>query len=198
MKRHAPATLRNRGAIAAVLEKELPERGILLEIASGTGEHAAFFAGQFPAFDWQPSDPDHDAITSIHAYRDEYGGSNLLEPAVLDAASPNWAVRAADAILCINMVHISPWPATVGLFKGAARTLIGRNAPLILYGPYFEKGVDPAPSNIDFDRSLNARDERWGIRHVEELDQLAAGEGFTRTARIEMPANNLMLVYRVS
>lgn len=199
MKKHAPATLRNREAIAEVLAQELPESGCILEIASGSGEHAVYFADRFPALEWQPSDPDREAIASILAYKAEYPDLNLRLPIVLDASKPaSWEVRAADAIVCINMVHISPWQATEGLFEGAARLLGGENLPLILYGPYFEQGVEPAPSNTAFDQSLRSRNGEWGIRHAEELDKLGARHGFTRAARYEMPANNLMLVYRAN
>ena len=197
---HAPAALRNRAAIGAVLAAELPESGVVLEVASGSGEHAVFFAERFPQLEWQPSDMQREALASIIAYWEDYEGSNLRFPAVLDATNPGeWELSRADAAVCINMVHISPLAATEGLFAGCGKLLAGpRNpaAPLILYGPYFEQGVEPAPSNVEFDRSLRARDPSWGIRNVEELDRLASCEGFTRTARHEMPANNLVLVYR--
>jgi len=194
-KKHAPATLRNRDAIAEILANELPGEGTVLEIASGSGEHAIYFAERFPSLEWLPTDRDHEALASIAAYRAQYTGSNLLEPLVLDAANADWAIPKIDAILCINMVHISPWSATVGLFKGAARSL-DRGAPLILYGPYFESGGEPEPSNVAFDEGLRQRDERWGIRTLQDMDRLGGQSGFTRTARHEMPANNLTLVYR--
>lgn len=196
-KQHAPATLRNRDPIAAVLAHELPVLGTVLEIASGTGEHAVFFAEAFPAHHWQPSDPSPEALASITAYRAEYPGNNLAAPELLDAAAPaDWPIAAADAILCINMVHISPWEAALGLFAGAAQILGNTAAPLILYGPYLEQGVETAPSNLAFDASLKARDPRWGLRHVEELDQLGARHGMSRTAHYALPANNIMLCYR--
>jgi hypothetical protein len=195
VKQHAPATQRNREPIARVLAEELPESGCVLEVAAGTGEHAMFFARRFPTLEWLPSDPSEEALASIAAYREEYPADNLAEPVKLDASSRKWPVEGAEAILCVNMVHISPWEASTGLFDGAAR-LLNKGAPLILYGPYFEEGVEPAPSNLDFDRSLKARDPRWGIRDLAEIDRLAARSGFTRTARHEMPANNLTLVYR--
>ena len=154
-KQHAPATLRNRDAIAQVLARELPAQGRVLEIASGTGEHAAFFAERFPALEWQPSDPSGEALASIAAYRVDYPGGNLAGPVLLDAVAPEgWPVAAAEAIVCINMVHISPWEATLGLFAGAARLLDRHGGPLILYGPYLEQAVDTAPSNLEFDASL--------------------------------------------
>ena len=199
MKKHAPATLRNREAIAEVLAQELPESGCVLEIASGSGEHAVYFAERFPAIEWQPSDPDREAIASILAYKADYPDLNLRLPVVLDAQAPDsWEVKAADAIVCINMVHISEWAATEGLFEGAARLLGGNGLPLILYGPYFEQGVVPAASNVAFDESLRSRNEQWGLRHVAELDRLGERHGLIRSARYEMPANNLMLIYRAS
>lgn len=197
MKQHAPATLRNRAPIAAVLARELPPAGRVLEIASGTGEHAVFFAQTFPALHWQPSDPSAEAFASIAAYRADYAGSNLAKPVLLDAAVPaGWPVMAADAIVCINMVHISPWSATEGLFAGAAQLLGRNNGPIICYGPYLEQGMQTAPSNRDFDDSLRARDPRWGLRHAEDLDKLAEQHGMARSARHQLPANNIMLVYR--
>lgn len=195
LKRHAPATARNSDAIAAVLAGELPQTGTVLEVASGTGEHAVFFAGRFPQLIWQPSDPDPAALESIAEWSAEAGLSNLHAPIRLDARAPDWPVSDAQAMLCINMVHISPWAATEGLFRGAAR-LLGAGAPLVLYGPYREAGVPTAPSNEAFDASLKARNPEWGLREVESVDRLAACHGFHRSARHAMPANNLTLVYR--
>jgi hypothetical protein len=194
-KRHAPATLRNRDAIADVLAKELPAHGTVVEIASGSGEHALYFAERFADLDWQPSDPDPEALASIEAYSAEYGGKNLQRPIILDACVEGWPLDSAAAIVCINMVHISPWEATIGLFKGAQK-MLESGAPLILYGPYFEVDVQTAASNVDFDINLKSRDPRWGIREVQDIDKLAQSAGFQRTKRYPMPANNLMLVYR--
>lgn len=198
MKKHAPATLRNREAILAVLREELPPSGRVLEVAAGSGEHAVFFAHHLPHLNWLPTDPAQDAIASIAAYAQEAGLPNLEAPRKLDAASGQWPVTEAAAIVCSNMVHISPWSATEGLVAGAARILSGKNAPLILYGPYFEQGVEPAPSNLQFHEGLMTRDPSWGIRHVEKMDALAHANGFARTARHTMPANNLALVYRLA
>lgn len=195
MKRHAPATARNSGPIADRLADELPPSGTVLEIASGTGEHAIFLSHRFSALDWQPSDADPGALDSIREWREVTGPGNLLEPVTLDAASPEWPVPAANAILCFNMVHISPWDATKGLFAGAGR-LLAKGAPLILYGPFLESGGPAAASNLAFDESLKSRDPRWGLRDVEALDRLAARSEMNRTARFEMPANNLLLVWR--
>ena len=193
-KRHAPATLRNRDAIAAVLADWLPPSGTVLEVASGSGEHVVHFAAAFPHLHWQPSDPDPAGLTSIAAWRAEAGLANVAPPVALDAAASDWPVERADAILCINMVHISPWEATLGLFAGAAR-LLAPGAPLILYGPYLEDGVETASSNLAFDRSLKERNPEWGLRNAADVDEVAAEFGFERTRRVEMPANNLTLVY---
>lgn len=200
MKRHAPATLRNRDAIVEVLAKELPASGTVLEVASGSGEHAVYFAQCFPQLKWQPSDPDPEAVASIAAYREEAQLGNLLAPIALDAMEKDWpevepSAVELSAIVCINMTHISPWEASVGLFEGAARQLEA-GASLLLYGPYFEEDVEPAPSNLAFDQSLKARNSNWGIRQLAEVDTLAQDCGFARSARYEMPANNLTLVYR--
>ncbi|MFC4256367.1 DUF938 domain-containing protein [Altererythrobacter xixiisoli] len=195
MKGHAPATDRNREPIAAILTEELPDSGQILEVASGTGEHAVHFARSFPHLAWQPSDPDAGALASIAAWREEADLPNLLPPLLLNAAAAEWPVQAADAVVCINMVHISPWAASIGLFRGAA-ALLPAGAPLVLYGPYLEAEVETVPSNRAFDRSLKDRNREWGLRDLADMDRLAAGHGLRRTRRVEMPANNLMLVYR--
>lgn len=196
-RRHAPATLRNRDAIAAVLRAALPASGTVLEVASGSGEHAVHFAAAMPHLDWQPSDPDPAALASIAAWRADAALPNLRPPVALDAAAPDWPVDRADAILCINMTHISPWDATVGLFTQGAR-LLQKGAPLILYGPYFRAGEDAAPGNIAFDQDLRARNAHWGVRRLEDVTDLAGDHGFALDAVHAMPANNLTLVYRRS
>ena len=195
-KRHAPATLRNRDAILAVLRAALPSTGRVLEVASGSGEHAMHFAAALPALDWQPRDPDPVALASIEAWRGEAGLPNLRAPMLLDAAA-DWPIDRADAILCINMTHISPWDATVGLFTQGAR-LLPKGAPLVLYGPYFQADVAPAASNVEFDASLRARDPRWGIRALEDVGALATAQGFALDRVQAMPANNLTLIFRRS
>lgn len=195
MKRHAPATARNSQPLAEVLARELPASGTVLEIASGSGEHAVFMARRFPALDWQPSDCDAEALASVDAWAAEARLANLRPAIALDAAAPDWPIVSADALLCVNMVHISPWDAAVGLFAGAGRVL-GSGAPLVLYGPFVERDVETAASNHAFDQSLRQRDPAWGLRSTADLDRLAAGHGMTRTARCAMPANNLVLVYR--
>ena len=195
MKRHAPAAARNSAPIAEVLERELPAQGLVLEIASGSGEHALFLARRFPKLRWQPSDRDGESLASIAAWRKEEGPDNLLPPVEIDAAANDWSLADANAILCVNMIHIAPWRAAEGLFRGAAR-LLTEGAPLVLYGPFLEADVATAPSNLAFDRSLKDRDPQWGLRRIEDVDELAAKSGFRRSARYEMPANNLVLVYR--
>jgi hypothetical protein len=194
-KRHAPATLRNRDAIAAVLADWLPAAGTVLEVASGSGEHIVHFAATFPALDWQPSDPDPAGLVSIAAWCADAGLANIAPPLALDASSDGWPIDRADAILCINMVHISPWAATLGLLAGAARSLPG-GAPLILYGPYIEPDVPTADSNLAFDASLRARDPAWGLRNIDDIKSAAVATGLTFAERRAMPANNLMLLFR--
>lgn len=193
VRKHAPATLRNRGAIVEVLRGYLPPTGTVLEIASGSGEHCAYFAEEFAALDWQPSDPEPSARESIAAWC--AGLANVRSPIDLDAAAPDWPIDRADAVLCINMVHIAPWEATLGLMAGAAKVL-GAGAPLILYGPYRRSGIATAESNEAFDQSLKSRDSRWGLRLVEDVTDVALEAGLGFDALVEMPANNLILVYR--
>lgn len=192
-RRHAPATLRNRDAIAAVLAHHLPPSGLVVEIASGSGEHAAYFAPRFHSLSWQPSDPDPAALASIRAWT--AGLTNVAAAVALDAASLHWPVARADALLCCNMVHIAPWSAAVGLFAGAGR-LLPAGAPIILYGPFLEDDVPTADSNLAFDADLRARNPDWGLRDVAALDALAWDHGLARVDRVPMPANNLSLVWR--
>ena len=194
-RRSAPAALRNREPIAAVLGEWLPASGLVLEIASGTGEHAAFFAERFPKLDWQPSDVHPDALSSIAAWREAAALPNLRAPIEIDAGDPAWPIERADAVLSINMVHISPWPSALGLIDGAAR-LLPANSPLILYGPWLLGGVPAAPSNLAFDADLKRRDPSWGLRLVDEFAKAAGDRGFDLIETREMPANNLMLLLR--
>lgn len=191
VRRQAPAAARNVGPIGDVLADWLPPTGTVLEIASGTGEHALAFARRFPSLTWQPSDPDPHALASIEAWR-AGGPGNLLPPVQLDVCEADWLVREADAILCINMVHISPWEASRGLLDGAAR-LLRKGAPLIFYGPWLEADVVSAPSNLAFDQSLKDRDPHWGLRSVEDFAAEAALRHITLAERRTMPANNIML-----
>ena len=194
-RRSAPAALRNREPIAAVLAEWLPDSGTVLEIASGTGEHAVHFARAFPNLDWQPSDIHLDALSSIAAWREEAGLPNLRPPIVLDAASPDWPIDRADAVLSINMVHISPWVCALGLVGGAAR-LLPAGAPIILYGPWLADDTETAPGNLAFDADLKRRDADWGLRRVEDFTAAAETRGFDFYERRTMPANNMMLLFR--
>lgn len=193
--RHAPATLRNREPIASALRAVLPARGTVLEIASGSGEHAVHFAAAFPDLTWQPSDPDPDARASIAAHRRAAGLRNLLGPLALDASSATWPVETTDAVVSINMIHISPIGAMHGLLAGAARCL-PPGGVLFLYGPFIEPDLPLAPSNAAFDADLRRRDPAWGLRHLDTVTTAAAKQGLTLEARHEMPANNLGLVFR--
>lgn len=195
VKRQAPAAARNVGPIGEVLTDWVPHAGTVLEIASGTGEHALAFARIFPDLDWQPSDRDPQALASIAAWREEHGTPNLLPPIVIDAATTPWEVSRADAILTINMAHISPWASTIGLLDEAER-LLGKGAPLIFYGPWLSGDIDTASSNLAFDESLRSRDARWGLRRVESLVEEAHKRGFGLAEKRAMPANNLMLLLR--
>ena len=194
-RRSAPAALRNREPIADVLRDWLPNAGVVLEIASGTGEHATYFAEHFSRLTWQPSDIHPDALASIAAWRDMAALPNLRSPLALDAASPDWPVDKADAVLSINMVHISPWRSALGLIDGAAR-ILAPGRPLILYGPWLADDVPTAPSNADFDRDLRSRDPEWGLRRVEDFVAAASPRGFALEEARAMPANNRMLLFR--
>ena len=194
-RRTAPHVARNAVPILEVLRDVLPAEGLVLEIASGSGEHVLAFAHGFPNLDWQPSDPDPVALASIEAWRAAEGAPNLLAPLRLDAAAPDWPLERADAILCINMVHISPWSATLGLLDGAAR-LLAPGAPLYLYGAYRRDGVLTAPSNEAFDRSLRERNPDWGVRRLEDVTAEAERRSLALDRVIEMPANNLSVIFR--
>lgn len=192
---HAPATLRNRAPILAVLRRILPAAGVVVEVASGSGEHAAHFAAAFPDLQWQPTDREPQALASIDAYRQAAGLANLRPALALDAASPVWPVTAADALLCINMIHISPWAATEGLMAGAAR-LLPVGAPLYLYGAYRVDGRHTAESNRQFDDYLRAQNPAWGVRDLGAVVALAARHGLRHVDTVDMPANNLSVIFR--
>lgn len=194
-RRSAPHVARNAEPIAEVLREVLPARGLVLEVASGSGEHALHFAREFPKLLWQPSDPEPSSLRSIEAWRAEAGLFNLLPPVPLDVRARDWAVAEADALLSINMIHISPWGATEGLMRGAGR-LLGVGAPLYLYGPYRQSGVETAPSNEAFDESLRSRNEEWGLRDLEEVVAEAEANGFALEQVVPMPANNISAVLR--
>jgi hypothetical protein len=194
-RRSAPAAQRNREPIAEVLGEWLPKQGLVLEIASGTGEHAVYFAERFPALDWQPSDVDPGALASIRAWREHSKLGNLAEPIVLDASSPEWPIDRADAVISINMVHISPWSSALGLLDRAA-CLLQQGAPLILYGPWLSDEIETAASNLQFDSDLKRRNPEWGLRKVEHFEAEAAKRGLALAEIRRMPANNLMLLFR--
>jgi hypothetical protein len=193
VRRTAPAAARNMAPIEAVLRDWLPATGTILEVASGTGEHALAYASAFPALVWQPSDPDPLALASITDWSRD-GPPNLRPPLQLDAAA-DWPVDRADAILSINMVHIALPEAGLGLLDGASR-LLPPGGPLILYGPWLEDGVAAAPSNLAFDADLKARNPEWGLRTVESFAAEAESRGLDLVERRAMPANNLMLLFR--
>ena len=194
-RRSAPAASRNREPIAEVLAQWLPRSGLVLEIASGTGEHSIHFAERFPTIEWQPSDIHRDALESIAAWREDAALPNVRAPLILDAAAGDWPIDRADAVLSINMVHISPWAAALGLLDGAARVL-GRGAPLIMYGPWLKEDMPTAPSNLAFDADLKRRDPEWGLRRVEDFAAAADQRGLSLEQTRAMPANNLMLLLR--
>lgn len=192
----SPATARNRGAILSVMGPRLPAEGLVLEIAAGAGEHAVHMAAALPQLRWRPTDPSPEALASIEAWRRHAALPNLLEPLRLDASAPDdWPVDRADALVNINMIHISPWSATVGLITGAARVLPAGGG-LFLYGPFIERDVETAPSNLAFDESLRARNPDWGVRRLDDVAELAAAHGLALAERIAMPANNLTVVFR--
>ncbi len=195
LRRFAPAAARNRDPILDALRAHLPPTGRVLEVASGSGEHAIHFAAALPGLMFQPSDPDADARASIDAWVADRGLPNILPALAIDAAATPWPITGADAVVCINMIHIAPWSATEGLLRGAAATLTP-GAPLLLYGPYRRGGAHTAPSNADFDADLRARNPDWGVRDLEDVATLAAGHGFGPAMVTEMPANNLIVVFR--
>jgi SAM-dependent methyltransferase len=193
-KGFAPASERNRQPILDVLRRVLPARGLVLEVASGTGQHAIFFSEHLPDLRWQPTDASPEALQSIGAWVAEATSPNLLPPLELDVCSAEWPIREADALLCINMIHISPWEATEALFQGASKVLAA-GSPLVTYGPYRLHGEHTAESNEAFDESLRSRNARWGVRDISALVELGAQTGFSLHERVGMPANNMTLVW---
>jgi SAM-dependent methyltransferase len=191
----APSAARNREPILAMLKAHLPPRGLVLEVASGSGEHIVHFAQAFPGLDFQPSDADRQARVSIDAWRDEAGLQNVRPAIAVDAAAGSWPISAADAVLCINMIHIAPWDAAAGLMRGAA-ALLRPVGILYLYGPFRRDGAHTAPSNEAFDRSLRQQNPEWGVRDLEAVTALAQAHGFAEPIIEAMPANNLSLVFR--
>jgi hypothetical protein len=196
-RQYAPSTARNRAPIWSVLQRHLPGRGLVLEVASGSGEHAVHFAqAAGPEIIFQPSDPDTGARASIDAWAAASGLPNIRPALALDVTSETWPIAGADAVLCINMIHIAPWAAAVGLVQGSARVLpVG--GLLYLYGPFKREGRHTAPSNETFDRDfLRARNPAWGVRDLEAVAALAVDCGFAPPAIEPMPANNLSVLFR--
>jgi SAM-dependent methyltransferase len=190
-----PHVARNREPILEVLRRVLPPQGLVLEVASGSGEHAAYFAEKFPALLWQPTEAESRALASIAGHRADADVANLLPPLVLDVTSARWPVERADALVCCNMIHITPWTVTEGLMAGARRTLT-RDGLLYLYGPYRIDGRHTAPSNQDFDTRLRAQNPQWGIRDLGDVAELAKRCGFELAETVSMPANNLSVIFR--
>ncbi|OYW36263.1 MAG: SAM-dependent methyltransferase, partial [Brevundimonas sp. 12-68-7] len=192
----SPAVARNTAAILEVLRAHLPAEGRVLEIASGSGEHAVAFARALPRTTWTPSDPSAEARASIAAWAAGATLPNLRAPLALDAADPDgWPALDVQVMVCINMIHISPWSATEGLMAGAGRVLPDPGGLLVLYGPFREADAPLAPSNAAFDESLKARDPAWGLRDRDAVVACARSNGLHLTRRVEMPANNLMLLF---
>ncbi len=194
-RRVAASSERNRDPILAVLKRVLPAAGTVLEVASGTGQHAAYFAPRFPRLIWQPSDPDPEMRASIAAWAAGTGDANLKPPLDLDVRSASWPVDSADAVVAVNMIHIAPWAACEGLLAGAGR-LLDTGGILYLYGPFHVGGRPTAPSNAAFDESLRRRNPEWGVRDVDDVAAAAAAHGLELTETVEMPANNLSVVFR--
>jgi hypothetical protein len=195
VKLHSPAAERNRDPILRVLERVLPARGKVLTIASGSGQHDVHFARAFPELTFQPSDVDEEAIASIALHRAEANLPNLAKPIRLDVTEEPWPIEQADAVVNINMIHISPWTACEALLRGAAR-ILERDAVLYLYGPFIIEGRELEPSNADFDRRLRASNPEWGLRVLGEVVQAASRYGFRFEERVEMPANNNSIIFR--
>lgn len=194
--RLASAAERNRGPILSVLERVLPKQGTVLEIASGTGHHVVWFAERLPQLTWQPSDLDADARANIAGWTADSGLANILPPREIDASADDWGIDNVQAVLCSNMIHIAPWSATLGLIAGAGRLLAARQ-PLFLYGPFKRGGKHGAPSNQAFDESLRARNPEWGVRDLDEIAALAEDRGFALDEIVEMPVNNLSVIFRM-
>lgn len=194
MKRHAPAAQRNRGPILEVLRRVLPERGHALEVASGSGEHVVAFAQGLPGWRFSPSDLDPTARASVDAWVAELGLANVAPAVALDACGWPWPVTSADAVLCSNMIHISPWETTLGLLRGAGEVLRS-GGTLVLYGPFYVDG-QTAPSNVAFDDNLRGRDPSWGVRELTEIQTIARTHGLVHEQSVAMPANNLTVVFR--
>jgi len=194
-RRSAPAAQRNREPIREVLVRVLPGSGTVLEIAAGTGEHAVALAAALPGVTWQPTDPEPGMRASIAAHARVEGLTNVAEPLDLDVSADAWPADRADAVVCINLLHIAPWAATQGLFAGAAR-LLPIGAPVVVYGPFKREGAHTSESNANFDAQLRSKNPDWGIRDIAEVEAEAGCHGIALEEVVEMPANNLTLVFR--
>ena len=197
-RRSAPAAARNREPILDVLTRFVREGDHVLEIASGTGEHATFLAQRLPVASWQPTDPDETARASIDAWTAELGAGRVRPAIALDVTTQPWPIDRADVVVCINMIHIAPWGACLGLLDGAARVLGAGDGSgiLYLYGPYRRGGAHTAPSNAAFDESLRSRNPAWGVRDLDAVVEEAASRGLVLEEVVQMPANNLSVVLR--
>jgi SAM-dependent methyltransferase len=191
----SPSADRNKGPILEVLERILPPGGMVLEIASGTGQHAVHFARALTRLTWQPSDVEGECLRSISAWLAACRLPNVRQPIALDVRALPWPVAEVDAVVCVNLLHIAPWPVVPALFAGARAALRGPG-PVYLYGPYSIEGRHTAPSNEAFDRVLRAHDPEWGVRDLAEVARVAAVEGFDLSETVGMPANNLSVVFR--
>ena len=193
----SPAAERNKQPILDVLREVLPTTGRVLEIASGTGQHVSPFARAMPGLIWQPSDPDPDYRATLLRRGRLEGLKNVLEPIALDVRGTPWPVAAADAVVCINMIHIAPWEATLALILGA-RNVLPADGVLFLYGPYRREGRHTGPGNVAFDADLRSRNPAWGIRDLESVERLAIDAGFSLDRIVAMPADNLSVVFRLA
>jgi hypothetical protein len=191
---YAPATERNRKAILSVLKSILPMQGKVLEIASGTGEHITFWAPYFPNITWQPSDPDPMHLASIEGWIAQLPAANILPPIQIDVTNQTWSIDSVEVILCVNMIHIAPWEACLGILQGA-QSLLSKGGLLYLYGPFKQQGKHTAPSNEAFDLSLRAQDPSWGVRDLEAVIDSAQKHDLHAQQVIPMPANNLSVVF---
>jgi len=196
LRRTSPSAERNKGPILEVLTRLFPtgETALVLEIACGVGTHAMHFARALPHLTWQPSDPDRESLASVAAHMKHAGLPNVNAPLSLDVRNEPWPLSACDAIFCANMIHISPWEATQALVRNAGK-LLSPGGRLITYGPYFQTGVEPAAGNVSFDADLRSRNPQWGIRELDEIIALTGSLGFSRPEVVQMPANNLTLIF---
>jgi len=194
-RRRAPAAERNREPILAVLRRAFPQRGTVLEIASGTGQHVAYFAAALPALRWQPSESDDELLASIAAWAHAERTTNVAAPIKLDVTAHPWPVPVVDAMFNANMIHIAPWTACLGLMRGAGAHL-AEGGTLAVYGPFKIGGVHTAPSNAEFDVDLRRRDPAWGVRDLDDVIEAARAQGLAFEERVAMPANNQTLIFR--